>query len=221
MIRKAIVTVGLAAIAAGAWAQEPRVEISVTAGWMLNEGVSGEAVEAEDGNIYNRIDPKNSPAWGAQIGFLATENAEIGFLFNQQPTSLEVSGNNTREIGDLNVYNYHVYGAYNFGFGDAPVRPYLMGGAGFTQYGTLNFTPIGGGEREIKGGTKFSTTWGLGVKIIPTANFGLRAGLRWTPTYIKSDAAGWWCDPWWGCYVVGNSQYSNQFDFSGGVLLRF
>jgi hypothetical protein len=32
---------------------------------------------------------------------------------------------------------------------------------------------------------------------------------------------GWWCDPYWGCYLVGNSQYSNQFQFTGGVTVRF
>ena len=55
----------------------------------------------------------------------------------------------------------------------------------------------------------------------PSPNLGVRFGARWTPTYIKSDAAGWWCDPWWGCYVVGDAQYSNQFELSGGVAFRF
>jgi hypothetical protein len=57
--------------------------------------------------------------------------------------------------------------------------------------------------------------------MFPSPNFGIRLEARWTPTYIKSDAAGWWCDPYWGCYVVGDSQYSNQFEVSGGVILRF
>jgi hypothetical protein len=38
---------------------------------------------------------------------------------------------------------------------------------------------------------------------------------------FKSDAAGWWCDPYWGCYVVGNAQYSNQFEFTGGLTFKF
>ena len=41
------------------------------------------------------------------------------------------------------------------------------------------------------------------------------------PTYIKSDAEGYWCDPYWGCYVVGDAQYANQFEFSAGISLRF
>jgi hypothetical protein len=39
--------------------------------------------------------------------------------------------------------------------------------------------------------------------------------------FVKSDAAGWWCDPYWGCYVVSDAQYSNQLELSGGVTLRF
>jgi len=40
--------------------------------------------------------------------------------------------------------------------------------------------------------------------------------MQWTPTYLKSDAVGWWCDPRWACEVVGDSQYSNQLEFVGG-----
>jgi len=50
---------------------------------------------------------------------------------------------------------------------------------------------------------------------------GARVGLHWTPTYIKSDAAGYWCDPYWGCYLVGDAQYANQFNLNGGVTVRF
>ena len=59
------------------------------------------------------------------------------------------------------------------------------------------------------------------MKIYGKGHVGGRVGVRWTPTYIKSDAAGYWCDPYWGCYVVGDAQYSNQFDINGGITLRF
>jgi len=38
---------------------------------------------------------------------------------------------------------------------------------------------------------------------------------------LACDSEGWWCDPYWSCYVVGNPQYSNQFQFNGGVTFRF
>ena len=76
-------------------------------------------------------------------------------------------------------------------------------------------------QRSIGGTSRFSSTWAGGVKVNATERIGLRFEARWTPTYIKSDATGWWCDPFWGCYVVGNAQYSNQFELSGGLNFRF
>jgi hypothetical protein len=120
----------------------------------------------------------------------------------------------------VSVYNYHGYLAYNFGDSDASVRPYFLGGLGATQYGKIGVN-VGNTTRELGGETQFSTTWGLGVKLFPGPKFGIRLEGRWTPTYIKSDAEGWWCDPYWGCYVVGDAQYANQFELSGGITLRF
>ena len=52
----------------------------------------------------------------------------------------------------------------------------------------------------------------------PRVGFSMTA--RFTPAYIKSDPAGYWCG-FYGCYVVGDAQYSNQFEISGGLSLRF
>jgi hypothetical protein len=203
-----------------AWAQDPRLEISGTAGWTFSDGVSGEGVSVPGIGTFNRVDPQDAFSWGLRLGFLATENVEIGFLFDQQSTTLEIGGTSTFELGDLNLRNYHGYFAYNFGDNYATTRPYVLIGLGATQYGTLNVS-AGGVQRDIDGETRFSGTGALGVKIFPSPRFGIRLEGRWTPTYIKSDAAGWWCDPFWGCYVVGDAQYSNQWQLGGGVTLRF
>ena len=98
----------------------------------------------------------------------------------------------------------------------------MFGGLGATNYSSVEFTSAAGAALETGSNTQFSSTWGAGVKLFPSAGaFGIRAGVRWTPTFIKSDAEGWWCDPYWGCYVVGDTQYSNQLEFSGGITLRF
>jgi opacity protein-like surface antigen len=210
-----MVAVGVLAGSA-AWAQEKRVEIGATAGWTFSDGVSGSAVIVPGVGTFDRIDPKDAFSWGARIGFLVNDNVEVGGLFSSQATSLELGGTNTAKLGDETIYNYHGYFAYNFGEADAQVRPYVLGGLGATQFGTVK-TSVG----DIGGNTKFSTTWAAGVKLYPGKNVGLRLEGRWTPTYIKSDAGGWWCDPYWGCYVVGNAQYANQFELSGGITLRF
>jgi len=210
-----MVAVGVLAGSA-AWAQNARVELSGTAGWTFSDGVSGSAVIVPGVGTFDRIDPKDAFSWGARIGFLVSDNVEVGGLFSAQSTSLELGGTNTAKLGDETIYNYHGYFAYNFGEADAQVRPYVLGGLGATQFGTVK-TSVG----DIGGNTKFSTTWAAGVKLYPGKNVGLRLEGRWTPTYIKSDAGGWWCDPYWGCYVVGNAQYANQFELSGGITLRF
>jgi opacity protein-like surface antigen len=208
------------ALAATARAQDPRVEIGGTAGWTYSDGVTFEGVLAGDGNIYNGIEPKDSFSWSVNIGFYASPNVEIGFLFAQQKSTLEVFGTNTREIGDQSIDNYHGYIAYNFGEHDAKVRPYLMVGAGATRYGGVPFT-VGSVSGETESNTKFSGIAGAGLKLYPSPRVGVNLGVRWVPTYVKSDATGWWCDPYWGCYVVGDSQYSNQFHLQGGLIFRF
>jgi hypothetical protein len=203
-----------------AWAQEPRVEVSGSAGWTLSDGVSGNAITVPAVGTFNSIDPKDAFSWGARIGFYVNPNVQVGFLYSDQSTTLQISGTQTVDLGDVSARNYHGFFEYNFGDSDAQVRPYVLGGLGATQYGSVSLK-VGDRSHAINGNSKFSTTWALGVKVFPSHGFGIHAEARWTPTYIKSDAAGWWCDPWWGCYVVGNAQYSNQFELSGGVNLRF
>ena len=208
--------------AAPALAQEKRVEASVITGWTFSDGVSGTQVTAGDGNIYNRIDTKDSFNWGLDVGFFTSEQVEVGFLFGQQMSTLQVSGTATKDIADMTVSNYHGYVAYNFFDDSAKLRPYFMGGMGATHYPSVTFPRlIGGGTGTTLSETQFSTTWGAGVKAFPNPKVGVRFGVQWTPTYIKSDAAGWWCDPYWGCYLAGSPQYSNQWELSGGVSFRF
>jgi opacity protein-like surface antigen len=210
VIRKMTLMVAVVALAgSAAWAQDKRVELSGTAGWTFSDGVSGSANDSSP----VRVDPKDAFSWGARIGFLVNDNVEVGGLFGMQSTSLETPA---FKIADESIYNYHGYLAYNFGDADAKARPYVLGGLGATQFGALK-TAVG----DIGGETKFSTTWALGVKLYPSPNVGIRLEGRWTPTYIKSDAVGYWCDPYWGCYTVGDAQYANQFELSGGITLRF
>jgi opacity protein-like surface antigen len=194
-----------------AWAQDARVEISGTAGWTFSDGVNVGSID--DSPI--RVDPKDAFSWGARIGFLVTPNVEVGGLFNLQKTDLEASGIVDRSVPQ-SIYHYHGYFAYNFGEQDAQVRPYVLGGLGATQFGSLD-TAVGKSDGE----TQFSTTWAAGLKIFPSPNFGIRLEARWTPTYIKTDPEGYWCDPYWGCYTVGEAEYANQYELSGGITLRF
>jgi outer membrane protein W len=141
-----LVTAALLAVIlspAAVWAQTSRVEVSGIFGWTTSDGVDGNGILAGDGNIYDAIDVKDSFSWGFGIGFNATENAEVGFLFNQQMSTLRVQGTATREIGDMNVNSYHPYFAYNFLPEDSRVRPYFLIGLGATNYAGVSFAERG------------------------------------------------------------------------------
>jgi outer membrane protein W len=199
---------------------QARVEVSGIAAWTLSDGVEGDGIRALDGNIYDAIDIKDSFSWGFGVGFNVSETAEVGFLFNQQMSTLRVQGTNTVDVGDMNVTSYHPYFAYNFGESDATVRPFILLGLGATSYASVPFTRPGF-SGETGGDTQFSTTWAAGVKYFASPNVGVRLSATWTPTYITTESGGWWCDPYWGCYVVGDSKYANQFHFNGGITFRF
>lgn len=221
MLKRALVMAVLAVFASASQAAAQRVEVSGLFGWTLSDGVDGDGVLAGDGNIYDEVDVKDSVSWGFDVGFNATDNIQVGFLFNQQMSAMVLKGTAERELGDMNVNTYHPYVAFNAGPPDARIRPFLMIGFGATNYGGVDFTRANGTTGTTESETQFSTTWGAGVKVFGASNVGFRAGIQWTPTYIKSDSEGWWCDPYWGCYVVGDAKYANQFTFNGGVVFRF
>jgi hypothetical protein len=219
--RVLIVTFVVLAAASAASAQTPKVEITGLVGWTLADGVSGDPFTAPNGRTYDRVDPQDSVNYGFSLGFFATPSAEIGFLWRRQATKLDISGTTTTTVGDMNIDGYHGYGAFYFGDAEAVARPYVMFGLGATHYGSVSYTRVDGSAATTPTGTQFSGIVGAGVKVNASRNVGMKFGMQWTPTYIKSDAEGWWCDPWWGCYVVGDAQYSNQLEFVGGIVLRF
>jgi opacity protein-like surface antigen len=211
----------LVVLSSTAWAQTPKVEFTGLIGWTLADGVSGDPVKAANGQTYDRVDPTDSLNFGFSLGFFVTPSAEIGFLWRRQASQLEASGTTTSTLGDINIDGYHGYGAYYFGDPEAKVHPYILFGLGATNYGSVSYKKVDGSSATTEGGTQFSTTWGAGIKFNASPNVGMKFGMQWTPTYIKSDAVGWWCDPWWGCYVIGDAQYSNQLEFVGGISFRF
>jgi outer membrane protein W len=222
MFKKVLVsTLLVLAVTSAAWAQPAKAEITALIGYTLADGVSGDPFKAGNGQTYDRVDPKDSMMYGLGVGFFVTPSAELGFLWRRQPTTIQVSGTTTTDVGDTNIDGYHGYGAYYFGDPEGKVHPYVLFGLGMTHYGGFSFTTTSGQTSNVNSKSQFSTTWGAGVKVNASPKVGVKFGMQWTPTYIKSDAEGWWCDPWWGCYVVGSAQYSNQFEFNAGIVFRF
>ena len=209
-----IVLLTFIAMAAPAFSQEKRLEINPFFGYSFSEGVTVNPIPI-GGQIYNEVNPKSGLVYGFQVGVCVTENAEVGFLWNRQDSTLEGKGTATTEFADMPIYNYHGVFTYNFGESDAQARPFVFGGIGATQFKPGDVNGV-----NVSSETRLSSTWGGGVKVYPGPSVGFTAMARWTPTYIKSDPAGIWCG-FYGCYALANAQYANQFEFSGGVSFRF
>ena len=75
-----------------------KAEVGVTFGWVFSDGVSGQEFVAPTGKIYSRVDPKDSFGWGIDLGFIVGPNAEVGFLYGNQPSKLTVGGTNQRTL---------------------------------------------------------------------------------------------------------------------------
>ena len=116
----------------------------------------------------------------------------------------------------MNVDTYHGNFVFHAGEEDAKLRPFVYFGLGATNYGDATFP-----TRTVPGVTKFSWAVGAGVKAYPSPHVGIRAAVRWVPTYIKTDGYGWWCDPSGDACRWVTRGHSNQFELSGGLSFRF
>ena len=145
MIRRLVLGLFACAVMASPLSAQSRVELSGFAGWAFSDGVSGEAVLAQDDlAFYNRVDPKDNGIYGFSAGFLVTPQVELGFLYSLQSTSLILGCDDLaacttaeRDLGDFSISTYHGYFAYNFGEEESPIRPFVLFGLGATSYGDV------------------------------------------------------------------------------------
>lgn len=189
------------------------VEIQPFVGYRFGNTVEVDETLLIDQIPFSRFKVENGLAYGASFGVWVHPAVQVEFLWSEQAGEFFATGPTGFEYHytDVKVDNFHGCVLYHFGDPDGQVRPYVLGGLGATWY-----NPAGLAE----GSTKFSFTWGGGVKVYLGEHFGLRFQGRVTPTYIGSEDEIW-CDPWWGCWEVEQPVFHYQFELSAGVILRF
>jgi hypothetical protein len=203
-----------------AYDSDYKVELSGIFGYTFSNGVNVNPVDIGAGQIVDKITPRSGASWGAGFDFLLSENLSAGFNWSQQKSELEgsIQSGGKESFTSLYVHNFHGIFTYTFGEEDSGFRPFIFGGLGATHYrpGSIQGNPS-------DTSTRFSTTWGFGGKAFISDHLGFKIVGRWTPTYINSEASGIWCNPWWPsqCWVLGNPQYSHQFELAAGVIIRF
>jgi opacity protein-like surface antigen len=200
-------------------AQDKKFELNGQLGFTLSEGVNVDTREGDELGV-ERLSPKSAFSYGLGVDYYLNENFSIGFVFAREKSVLRagVADLEGVDIANMNVNDFHGILTYNFGAEDDQIRPFVFAGLGATSY-----SPDSIDGNRIEGATKFSTTWGGGVKYFIREDIGIKAGVRWTPTRIGSESGGLFCSSYWPweCWTVENPNFSHQFEFSFGVVGRF
>ena len=162
----------------------------------------------------NRLRVDNSLAFGTMIDVGITENSQFDFMWNRNNTSYDahnVLTNSYFHAYDSDIDQFQFGTLYMFRNSEVKLRPYIVGGLGFTHDSNSNSTP---------NRTEFSWSIGGGVKYYASRHVGFRADVRYFPTYGSSSNATY-CDPFFGCYTTRVSNYLNRANVVGGIIFKF
>ena len=162
----------------------------------------------------NRIRVNDATSYGTFLDFNLTENAQLEFMWDRNNTSF--SGRNALTGQYFKAFNsdvdqFQFGGLYMLRNSEHRLRPYIAASVGFTHDTNSNGTP----DR-----TEFAFSLGGGVKYYLSRHIGLRADLRYMPTYGSSSYATY-CDPFFGCYNAKVANFLNRGNFVGGVIFHF
>jgi hypothetical protein len=199
---RAPIALAVAAILiAGSPALAQSWEASGLAGLTPSAPIDERSVELSD------LDIRRGFTWGFQGARSLTPTWVAEVLWTQQDSALEV-GNAGGKADLFTMTVRQLYGnvAYQLGRADARWRPFIFGGLGATFLSA----------ETVESETKFSLDVGGGVKIFPWRSVGVRAHVRYKPTFLNDSSAGDFCDPFGFCQGV-----LHQFEFAGAGVVRF
>lgn len=188
------------------------IELTGQVGGQLNGGLNISTT------LFNRIEVANGVNYGITLGYLLGEHYSAEFQWNQNKsdTFAQPNGSNFSSVKLFSLSQNQYMGNFLFHLTsrDVKMRPFLLVGIGANA---LNPETHG-----VNGATRLVYSLGAGAKYNVSNHLGFRGQFKWSPTYITTTNAGYWCDPFWGgCWAVGNNHYLNEFDVSGGITLRF
>jgi len=154
-------------------------------------------------------------AAGFALGTTTPQNVGIEAMWTHQWSGItyKPTGEPSMAVMDMAIDQIHAnFLFYAPGQPYAPTKPYFLVGLGANIFNPSNET--------AESQTEFTWALGVGVKRQVNEKVGLRVQLRYTPTYLSSSDEGYWCDPYYGCYSVYDSNYLDQWDFTGGLVFN-
>jgi hypothetical protein len=172
---------------------------------------TGGEFQADAINPYGDVEIDDSEAYGLMVNIPLTPWSQIELMADFQSSSFQDNGDifiPDQNLGDVDVAYYHV--GYVFQGSDPRIQPF-----GVVSLGATNINPdLPGLDSE----TKFSTSFGGGVKVFFSKNVGMRFEGRGFYTLLDSnDDYYGGCDYY--CYDYGDDMW--QSEVRAGLILRF
>jgi len=195
---------------------QQRFEVTPFAGYESSASYPVSAFSTSGGGVVpvDRLRVDNSVAYGTMLDYSFTENSQFDFMWNRNNTSYDARNiltNSYFHAYDSDIDQFQFGALYMFRNSEVKLRPYVVGGVGFTHDSNNNGTP---------NRTEFSWSIGGGVKYYVSRHIGFRGDVRYLPTYGSSSNAVY-CDPFFGCYNTRVSHYLNRANVVGGIIFKF
>ena len=160
--------------------------------------------------LFHSVDVEDDPIYGGRVGYNISQLFEVEFQYSQTNSAFQTQndfGGGTT-LGDLKIQYFLGYSTFNFGHGR--VVPYVTVGAGAAE-----LTPKVAGL-NLSSDTRFTASFGAGLKVFLTPHFGLRFDGRGYSTLLGDHTYP--CGYYSTCV---NSSWLTNGDATGGIVIAF
>jgi hypothetical protein len=199
----AVLAVALAAWSTDAYAQVRGVEIIPFGGYRW-----GGSMSSIPG--VQKFDTQDNWAYGVAIDAEMAHNSAAELYYSHFSSdwdaSLTAGG---KRSGSLSRDDIMLNGVWYARGSNPSIRPYLTAGVGCSIYDSDDVSASG----------HFAWNVGAGVRHDVNDKVGLRVDGRWMPTWFNTGSSVW-CDPYWGCYPASTGEFFDQFELTGGLVIK-
>jgi opacity protein-like surface antigen len=192
--------------------QAKDLELTAFGGYNL-----GGSIDVRENQTY-KINTKDSYSAGAALTWQRSDSHAFELFWNYRPT--HITGKRPGEtqesdLVDLDAHDFMANFLFMPAYRESKFTPFLLVGLGATL---LDPGEVAGLSPDSK--TKFSWNLGAGFKTMGAGRLGIRAQARYHSTYISDESNGTWCDPYYGCYETVATNWLDEWDFDGGLIIK-
>jgi len=163
---------------------------------------------------------KSGVDYGGIFDYSLWDNFQFEFLWMRQPSVLSTHDTSTSpptvtRITDSKLDTFTFGATYDFRNPDAPVKPFITGGVGWTHFTNIH------NPNNVDLGFSNGLTYNIGggAKYYFSRHIGLRADVRYL--YVRTTPSSSIQCGFVGCFQVPTHNHANQGAANLGVIVRF